>query len=216
MQPAAVTSSPHRVLFPGCLCRSETKDYKSPISSNELLGKVHAVLGLPSEADIDEFACVAGQAVRASSFSEAAAQQAELETRELLVKGDSRLVTSPVDFNVKYSKAGADIPSALSLLSQMLCYSPSKRISCSQALRHEFLNPGHADVTVDSTVGDDGHERAKRTAVKLKQLNIEGLCSHSCARRDRAVIAQLLRTESELIKFPDMSHVGGHVNANSI
>ena len=84
-------------------------------------------------------------------------------------------------------------------------------MSSSQALRHEFLNPGHADVTVDATVGDDGHERAKRTAVKLKQLDIERLCSDRRTRRQS--IGQLLRTESELIKFPETPRDRRHSGA---
>ena len=83
----------------------------------------------------------------------------------------------------------------------MLRFSPDVRISSSSALRHSFLNPGHVDVSVDSTVGDGGHERAKRTAVKLKQLDIEGLCSDRKTRRK--VIGDLLRREAELIKFPE-------------
>jgi hypothetical protein len=37
--------------------------------------------------------------------------------------------------------------------------------------------------------------------VKLKQLDIEGLCHDRKTRRQS--IAQLLRTESELIKYPE-------------
>jgi hypothetical protein len=62
---------------------------------------------------------------------------------------------------------------------------------------------------VDGTVGDDGHERAKRTAVKLKQLDIEALCQDRKTRiRDRDKIAQLLILEAELIKLPARPHSG--------
>jgi serine/threonine protein kinase len=172
-----------------------------------MLGKFHSVLGAPSQTDVEEFARMAGDVIAArtvffKSSSESARQQAVEQTVRLLTNGYSRLVPGPaVDFSVRYSQAHADCPSALMLLSQMLSYSPSKRISCSQALRHDFLNPCHADVTVDGTVGDDGHERAKRTAVKLKQLDIEALCQDRKTRRQN--IGQLLRTESELIKLPE-------------
>jgi serine/threonine protein kinase len=213
MQPRPLL--PNRVLFPGNSCRSETRDYSSSIHANEMLGKFHSILGAPSQTDVEEFARMAGDVMsaRASFFkssSESARQQAVEQTQRLLTNGYSRLVPGPtVDFSVKYSQAHADCPPALMLLSQMLSYSPSKRISCSQALRHDFLNPGHADVTVDGTVGDDGHERAKRTAVKLKQLDIEALCQDRKTRiRDRDKIAQLLTLEAELIKLPGRPHSG--------
>ena len=113
---------------------------------------------------------------------------------------------TPTDFSVKYSVAHAACPAACELLTQMLAYAPTNRISFSSALRHSFLNPGHVDVSVDSTVGDDGHERAKRTAVKLKQLDIEGLCSDRKTRRK--VIGDLLRREAELIKLPQTPRSG--------
>jgi serine/threonine protein kinase len=211
MQPGFSVS--HRVLFPGDMCRSETKDYKSSVYPRELLAKFHDVLGPPSQEDVDEFAQVAGKAMYAKTSrnaSEAACEsarsQAVSEIKQLLTTGFSKLVSIPFDFSTKYRQAHADCPSALSLLVAMLAYSPSKRISSSQALRHDFINPAHADVSIDSLVGDDGHERAKRTAVKLKQLDIEGLChhpkplSHHRTVRDPLKIAELLRTEVELHK----------------
>jgi serine/threonine protein kinase len=207
MQPGFIVA--RRVLFPGDMCRSEMKEYKSPVHPKELLAKFHAVLGPPSQEDVDEFAHVAGKAVYAKTSrnaSEAACEsaqsQAVSEITQLLTTGLSKLVSMssiPFDFTTKYSQAYADCPSALSLLVAMLAYSPSKRISSSQALCHDFINPAHADVTIDSLVGDDGHERAKRTAVKLEQLNFEGLCHHRTVL-DPLKIAELLRTEVELHK----------------
>ena len=116
-----------------------------------------------------------------------------------------------MDLGEKYNVARAQCPEALDLMVSMLRFAPDVRCSSSQALRHEFLNPGHADVSVDSTVGNDGHERAKRTAVKLKQLDIEGLCSVRQTRR--RTIGDLLRREAELIKLPETPrerrHTGG-------
>jgi serine/threonine protein kinase len=204
MQPGFIVSL--RVLFPGDMCRSETREYKSSVYPKELLAKFHAVLGPPSQDDVDELAHLAGKAMYAKTSrnaSEAACEsarsQAVSEITQLLTTGYSKLVSIPFHFSTKYSQACADCPSALSLLAAMLAYSPSKRVSSSQALRHDFINPAHTDVTIDSLVGDDGHERAKRTAVKLKQLNIEGLCHHRTVR-DPLKIAELLRTEAELHK----------------
>ncbi len=77
---------------------------------------------------------------------------------------------SPVDLAAKYSTANTECPAAVALLLRMLTYSPSKRISCSEALRHQFLNPDGAD----AAAGDDRHERAERSAAQLQQLNIDG------------------------------------------
>jgi serine/threonine protein kinase len=215
MNPAANSTSHFRVLFNGASCRSETKDYKTPVYANEMLGKFFAVLGFPSQLDIEEFARIAGAANAAKVHSaasdsdrESIRQQAFEQTVKLLTDGYSsiaKVVPFPVNFALKYSAAASACPAALSLLLQMLTYSPSNRCSCSQALRHEFLNPGHADVTVDATVGDDGHERAKRTAVKLKQLDIETLCQHY-TRRDSSTIGELLMREAELIKLANVEH----------
>jgi serine/threonine protein kinase len=205
MQPDFHTSL--RFLFPGSMCRSEFKplNFKPPVHASEMLAKYHSILGPPTLDDVAEFAHMAGEAMYARTSQcaseaarEAARQQAVEEVTLLLTTGYSKSI--PVEIPIKYSKAHNDCPSALVLLVQMLTYSPAKRISSSQALRHDFLNPGHADVTVDSLVGDDGHERAKRTAVKLKQLDIERLCHHY-SRRDNAKIAELLSTEAELHKL---------------
>jgi hypothetical protein len=80
---------------------------------------------------------------------------------------------SPVDLAAKYSTANTECPAAVALLLRMLTYSPfhpSNRISCSEALRHQFLNPDGAD----AAAGDDGHERAERSAAQLQHLNIDG------------------------------------------
>ena len=208
MQPGSISSS-RRILFPGRNCRSETKppfSYVPPIKRDEMLGYFFTVLGAPSPADVQEYAKVAGEAAWPRG------EQVEQQLRALLTTGYAAFPSDPpTDFSVRYSLAHASCPAALALLTRMLCYSPTNRISLSQALRHEFLNPGHADVSVDSTVGDDGHERAKRTAVKLKQLDIEGLCSVRQTRR--RTIGDLLRREAELIKLPETPrerrHTGG-------
>jgi hypothetical protein len=159
---------------------------------------------------VEELARAAGEAAvfkvpaaASAADRESTRLQAVEQTVQLLTTGYDTCqgISAPVELTAKYSAAAAECPAAVSLLDQMLAYSPTRRITCSQALQHEFLNPDHAVVNVDGLVGDDGHERAKRTAVKLKQLNIEGLC-HTNGRRDRAKIAELLITEAQLIKLP--------------
>jgi serine/threonine protein kinase len=153
--------------------------YNPATDQTDQLNVIISILGNPSNDEIERLPC-------------------DAPTKQYL-RRLSRV--EPADLRSKYSVAFATCPSALDLMVNMLRFAPDIRISSSQALRHEFLNPGHADVTVDSTVGDDGHERAKRTAVKLKQLNIEVLCQDRRTRRQN--IGQLLRTESELIKHPE-------------
>ena len=195
-----------RVLFPGRFCRSEklSPGFSFPPSDvlrDEMLAKFHAILGTPSAEAVGELALMAGEAMFAKTSSEAERTREEEGIKNLLTNGYSSL-PDPVDIRIKYRRSHEECPAALLLLAEMLTYSPSQRISSSSALRHDFLNPDHrADITVDSLVGDDGHERAKRAAVKLKQLDIEGLCHDRKTRRQS--IAQLLRTESELIKYPE-------------
>jgi mitogen-activated protein kinase 1/3 len=183
MQPPASrpTKDP---LFPGRSCfplspRGDVSRYNPATDQTDQLNVIISILGNPSNDEIERLPC-------------------DAPTKQYL-RRLSRV--EPADLRSKYSVAFATCPSALDLMVNMLRFAPDIRISSSQALRHEFLNPGHADVTVDSTVGDDGHERAKRTAVKLKQLNIEVLCQDRRTRRQN--IGQLLRTESELIKHPE-------------
>jgi serine/threonine protein kinase len=182
MQPPAARPAKDP-LFPGRSCfplspRAE-KGYNPATDKSDQLNVIFSVLGSPSFADIDRLPC-------------------DGPTKQYL-KRLSRL--EPIDLAAKYSVAAATCPLALDLMREMLQFAPDLRISSSQALRHDFLNPGHTDVTVDSLVGDDGHERAKRTAVKLKQLDIERLCQDRKTRRQS--IGQLLMTESELIKFSE-------------
>jgi len=183
MQPPALRPSKDP-LFPGRSCfplspRTAERGYTPATDKTDQLNVIFSVLGNPSEDDIQR-----------------------LPTDES-TKGYLRRLprNEAADLGAKYSVAHAACPGSLDLLLSMLRFSPDQRISSSQALRHDFLNPGHADVTVDGTVGDDGHERAKRTAVKLKQLDIEALCQDRRTRRQN--IGQLLRTESELIKLPE-------------
>jgi serine/threonine protein kinase len=212
MPETASAAQATRILFHGSECRSETKVYALPVYANEMLGRFFAVLGKPSQEDVEEFARAAGEAAvfkvpatASAADRESTRRQAVEQTVQLLTTGyDScQGISAPVGLTAKYGAAAAECPAAVSLLGRMLAYSPTKRITCSQALQHEFLNPGHEVVSVDGLVGDDGHERAKRTAVKLKQLDIEGLCHHKPnGRRDRAKIAELLITEAQLIKLP--------------
>ena len=104
---------------------------------------------------------------------------------------------APVDLAAKYSTAHTECPAAVALLLRMLTYSPSNRISCSQALRHQFLNPNGADAAAD-----DGHERAERSRNKLQQLDIDALC-HPNGRLNRDRIYALLMTEAQALKFCD-------------
>jgi hypothetical protein len=213
---SASAASTFRVLFPGKSCRLETADsarpnYDLPVFANEMLGKFFAVLGRPSVQDVEEFARASGDAAAAevsetvhADLCESVRLQAEDDIVQLLTRGYETCtgISAPVDFMAKYSAAASECPAAVSLLVQMLAFAPSKRISCSEALQHDFLNPIHVPVTVDGTVGDGGHERAMRTAVRLKQLNIEGLCRDEFGNRDSAKIGELLIREAELIKLP--------------
>jgi len=191
MQPPALRPSKDP-LFPGRSCfplspRTAERGYTPATDKTDQLNVIFSVLGNPSEDDIQR-----------------------LPTDES-TKGYLRRLprNEAADLGAKYSVAHAACPGSLDLLLSMLRFSPDQRISSSQALRHDFLNPGHADVTVDGTVGDDGHERAKRTAVKLKQLDIEALCQDRKTRiRDRDKIAQLLILEAELIKLPARLYSG--------
>jgi mitogen-activated protein kinase 1/3 len=182
MQPPATRPSKDP-LFPGRSCfplsPRQERGYNPATDKTDQLNVIFSVLGSPSNEDVERIPC-------------------DLPTKQYL-KRLGRV--EPADLRAKYSAASAACPDALDLMVNMLKFAPDLRVSSSQALRHEFLNPGHAVVTVDGLVGDDGHERAKRTAVKLKQLDIEGLCSDRKTRRQS--IGLLLRTESELIKFPD-------------
>lgn len=216
MPPTASASSTFRVLFPGKSCRLETADYSPPnyelpVFANEMLGKFFAVLGKPSQQDVEELARASGDAAASevsetvhADLCESIRLQAVADIAQLLTQGYETCagISAPVDFMAKYRAAACECPAAVSLLVQMLALAPSKRISCSDALQHHFLNPVRDRVTVDGTVGDDGHERAMRTAVKLKQLNIEGLCRDELGNRDSAKIGQLLIREAELIKLP--------------
>jgi mitogen-activated protein kinase 1/3 len=182
MQPPASrpTKDP---LFPGRSCfplsPRQERNYNPAQDKNDQLNVIFSVIGTPSADDINGL-------------------PSDDQTKQYL----RRLArVEPADIRAKYPAAHAACPSALDLMMSMLQFSPIHRVSSSQALRHDFINPAHADVSIDSLVGDDGHERAKRTAVKLKQLDIEGLCSDRRTRRLN--IGQLLRTESELIKFPE-------------
>jgi serine/threonine protein kinase len=192
MQRGSDLSNGARVLFPAKpgACRCETKQYAPPIREDEMLGLFCSVLGPPSREDIEEFA----EAARVASGSNG--QAAYDETIILLTSWSSQF--SPVDFSVKYSDAASSCPEALPLLACMLCYSPSKRISCSHALRHAFLNPHNAAVSVDGLAGDDGHARAMRAAVCIRQLNIEKLCQD----RDITAIGEFLIAEAADIKLP--------------
>ena len=57
--PCASTS---RILFHGSECRSESKVYVLPVFANEMLGRFFAVLGKPSQEDVEELARAAGEA----------------------------------------------------------------------------------------------------------------------------------------------------------
>ena len=70
-----------------------------------------------------------------------------------------------------------------------------------QALRHKFLKPSLADLTVDATAGDDGHEH---TTVKLQLLDIELL---QLDGGDRATTGELLMREAELTKLTAVEQV---------
>jgi hypothetical protein len=150
-----------------------------------------AVLGAPSAEDIDELA---------QSAFDAGGETAKIETAALL-KSCSSLCFSPeqrVVFSERYSHAAAVCPEALQLLERMLSYSPSKRVSCSAALRHSFLNPHSADVSVDAFVGEDGHARAKRAAVSIRQLHLEQQCANPSTLFK--TIADLLAAEAVIMR----------------
>ena len=192
MQPPATRPSKDP-LFPGRYCfplsPRQERGYNPATDKTDQLNVIFSVLGTPSPDDVDKL-------------------RSDPETKKYL----KRLApVDALDLGEKYNVARAQCPEALDLMVSMLRFAPDVRCSSSQALRHEFLNPGHADVSVDSTVGNDGHERAKRTAVKLKQLDIEGLCSVRQTRR--RTIGDLLRREAELIKLPETPrerrHTGG-------
>jgi mitogen-activated protein kinase 1/3 len=194
MQPGLRDTS-QRVLFPGRFCRSETGNYTQSIRHDELLGAFFIALGEPSCSDVEELAVKAG---------EAAGPRAEKETRNLLRSYPQRPPHAPTDWKAKYSAAIAKCPAALQLLTQMLTYSPAKRVTLSQALRHDFLNPDHAQVSVDSLVHSDrGHEMAMRSAVAIRQLDIERRIRNPTnprVKRDRKIIAEMLIRECELMK----------------
>ena len=124
---------------------------------------------------------------------ECARRRAVDEIVEVLTKGYETCEgcsCAPVDFPAKYSGANAECPAAVALLLRMLTYSPSNRISCSEALRHQFRNPDGAD----AAAGDDRHERAERSAAQLQQLNIDGF-GYEC---DDAAFPQHLRRSESL------------------
>lgn len=171
------------------------------------LGKFFPVLGQPSQQDVAEYARAAGQAAvskvprtASDAVRESARQHAVDEMVEFLTTGYKTCLGSfaPVDLAAKYSTAHAECPAAVALLLRMLTYSPSNRISCSQALRHQFLNPDGADVAA----ADDGHERAERSADKLQHLDIDRLCYRN-GRLDRDIIHAFLMTEAQTLKFCD-------------
>jgi mitogen-activated protein kinase 1/3 len=194
MQPG-LRDAYQRAIFPGTYCRSETGNYTESIRLEEMLGAFFITLGEPSSSDVEELAAKAGQA---------AGPRAEKETRDLLRSYPERPPHSPADLKAKYSVAGARCPEALQLLTQMLTYSPTNRISFSQALRHDFLNPEHTEVSVDSVVHSDrGHEMAMRSAVAIRQLDIERRIRNPTnprVKRDRKIIAEMLIREAELMK----------------
>ena len=157
---------------------------------------------------MDEYAHAEGNAA-VPRFGESNRLSAEKDIVEILTthkrqngwnqKVDETCRSSPVDFAAKYSTAHAECPAAVALLLRMLTYSPSNRISCSQALCHQFLNPDGADVAA----GDDGHERTGRSAAELQQLDIDGLCylgHHESRSRflDREQIYALLMREAQV------------------
>jgi hypothetical protein len=190
------------------------------------------VLGKPSQTDVDEYVHAAGNAA-VPRFGEFARRREEERIVEVLTTGSKTRTKSPnpkrqyawdqkvdmsdqscapVDFAAKYSTAHAECPAAVALLLRMLTYSPSNRISCSQALCHQFLNPDGADVAA----GDDGDERTGRSAAELQQLDIDGLCyqdtdtsgipfPHASRYRylNRPQIYALLMREAQVLKFCD-------------
>jgi len=173
----------------------------------EDLGKFFPVLGEPSQQDVEEYARAAGEAAvskvpatASDAVREPARRHAVEEMVEFLTTGYKTLRGSfaPVDLAAKYSAAHAECPAAVALLLRMLTYSPSKRISCSQALRHQFLNPDGADVAAV----DDGHEQAECSADRLQQLDIDRLCYRN-RRLDRDRIYAFLMTEAQALKFCD-------------
>jgi mitogen-activated protein kinase 1/3 len=194
MEPGLRDAS-QRALFPGRFCRSEIGNYTQSILHDEMLGAFFITLGEPSCSDVEELAVKAG---------EAAGPRAEKETRDLLRSYPQRPTHAPTDWKAKYSAAGAKCPEALQLLTQMLTYSPAKRVTLSRALRHGFLNPDHAEVSVDSLVhSDHGHEMAMRSAVVIRQLDIERRIRNPTnprVKRDRKIIAEMLIREAELMK----------------
>ena len=175
-------------LFPGqsCFPLSPRQDQHPALDKTDQLNVIFSVLGSPSSSDIKRLPCD--------------------DPTKMYLSGLARV--EPANLSQKYSVAHATCPLALDLMKSMLQIAPDLRVSSSQALQHDFLNPGHAGVSVDSLVGDNGHERAKRSAVKLKQLDLEGMCSEPKTRRQN--IAQLLRRESELIKLPGMGVTDEH------
>jgi serine/threonine protein kinase len=168
------------------------------------------VLGKPSQQDVEEYARAAGEAAVSEvveyrgtardDYAESFRRKAVDEVVQVLTTGKISLYgietwqggsapISPVDLAAKYSTANTECPAAVALLLRMLTYSPSNRISCSEALRHQFLNPDGAE----AAAGDDGHERAERSAAQLQQLNIDGF-GYECV--DAAFPQHLRRSES--------------------
>lgn len=142
----------------------------------------NAAVGQPSNEDIDRFPCDAA-------------------TKQYLRRIGR---VDAADLGEKYSAARAACPHALDLMFSLLKFVPVLRVACSQALRHKFLKPGHADLTVDATVGDDGHERVEHTTVKLLLLDIERL---QLDGGDRATTGELLMREAELTKLTAVEQV---------
>ena len=62
MPETASAANADRILFNGSECRSESKVYVLPVFANEMLGRFFAVLGKPSQEDVEELARAAGEA----------------------------------------------------------------------------------------------------------------------------------------------------------
>jgi hypothetical protein len=205
---AAATPRSSRVLFGHEPSAHISFDF--PFFKHEYFAKFFPVLGKPSQQDVEEYARAAGVAAVSkvvekrgtSSDAESARRSAVGEIVEVLTTGYETWQggRSPVDtLAAKYSGANTECPAAVALLLRMLTYSPSNRISCSQALCHQFLNPDGADVAA----GDDGHERVDRSAVQLQQLDMDELCYRDApmTRLDPARINARLMREAQVLKF---------------
>jgi hypothetical protein len=160
---------------------------------------------------VEEYAQAAGEAAvykvlqkRATASDtaiECARRRAVDDIVEALTKGYETCEgcsCAPVDFPAKYSGANAECPAAVALLLRMLTYSPSNRISCSQALRHHFLNPD----------GADGHDLdcsavQLQQLQQLQQLDVDERCYRDgqIRRLDLASINALLMREAQILKF---------------